>query len=145
MDVPRDTCAVSREEADFVRRAFETFGAAGVRGEIMSPEGWFHPEVEYREDVSWPGARTVRGVDAVRTRFLEYGEVMRPTAWITEDVIDAGDAVVYIFNLKASTIGQNFPTEHRWAYLVRMRDGLIGSVHAYLDPQEALAAADVSG
>src|SRR5919204_6144022 len=52
------------------------------------------PDFDYREDPSWPGAGTYRGIEAFRKVASGYAEAFGRMTLEVEETFDAGDRVV---------------------------------------------------
>jgi ketosteroid isomerase-like protein len=134
---------MSQENVEIVRRVGEIWNESGWQGVI--DQGLLHPELEYHDDSRWPEARSTYGLEAFLKRFEEfleaYGEDASST---TEEVLDAGeDRVVLIFRLTTRGRASGIAHEYRWGFLNRVRDGQIVFMQAYLEPEQALEAAEL--
>lgn len=98
----------------------------------------WHPDVVYEEDPRWPGAGTFRGREAAMARFREYEEQLGETRTEVEQVVDRDDGAVIVWRMHGVTPGAEVPYEHRWAWVVQIRDGKAVHIRAYFDPEEAL-------
>jgi ketosteroid isomerase-like protein len=83
----------------------------------------------------------------------ELGELAAEGARAYEEQLGAGAAsidaavpkpggVVLVSRHAGTTAGAGVASEHRGAWLVRMRDGRAAHIRAFFDPDQALAAAD---
>lgn len=125
------------------RRAWEAFAAASVPEDIGGRlDGW-DPDVEYVEDPRWPGAGTFRGQEAVGARFREYLDDLGAIPQLAvEDVRETtGGGLVSLVRVTGST-PRGLPFDHLWAYRFRMREGRIVWFRAFVDPDEAMTAAE---
>jgi ketosteroid isomerase-like protein len=116
-------------------RAYAERGVEGLA------ETW-HDDVVYEEDPLFPGGGTHRGRAAALARFREYEEQLGHSDVAIESVDERGDLVVVVWRQSGVTPGAELPFEHRWAWLVRLRDGKAAHIRAYFDPEEALRAAE---
>ena len=124
-------------DVEVVRAAFaswdpDDFEAAAVH---------LHPEVEYREDPSWPGSETHRGREAVMECFGGYDALMGFSRSSVEQVVAVGDQVVVVLRVAVKPQGSAHSVEHRWGYVCRVREERVGFFQAYVEPDEAFAAA----
>ena len=130
-----------------VRGAMEAFseGARGNTDERRAAltERWFHPEVEYVEDPSWPGSTTHHGREAVQRAFEGYGDILSGE-FMVEQVRTGSDGLVALIHYRGASTGADVPFDQTWAYHCRVRDGQLAYFRAYFDVDEALAAAGVS-
>jgi hypothetical protein len=68
----RDTCAadtgraMSQENVEVVRRVTDVMDAEGFEAALPIFLKAAHPDVEWREDPTWPGSATYRGIEQVR-------------------------------------------------------------------------------
>lgn len=98
--------------------------------------------VVYEEDPLWPGAGTYRGREAVVARLREYEEQLGHSTVIVEEIIERRARLVVIFRNFGVTPTSGVPFDHRWAWLLQLRDGKTTHIRAYFDPDEALRAAE---
>jgi ketosteroid isomerase-like protein len=102
----------------------------------------WHEDVVYEEDPRFPGGGIHRGRDAVLARFREYEEQLGHGDVTIESVDDRGDYVLLVWRHSGTTPGAALPFEHRWAWLVRLRDGKPVHIRAFFDPDEARREAE---
>jgi len=142
-----DNAPVGSEDVEIVRGAFDALSEAarGVTAErrIELTSRWFHPDVEYSEDPSWPGSSTYRGRDAVRQAFEGYAEILAAELTVQE-VTEGSDGLFARVHYRVTSTGADIPWEQTWGYHCRVRDGQLDFFRAYSDLDEALAAAGVS-
>ena len=106
-------------------------------------ELYWHPEITYEEDPRWPGSGTYEGKEAVARAFEAYIDVFSAGEVTVEDLVDAGDRLVALIRFRVVSDG-GVPLDHVWGYVCEPRDGRLGRLRAYWDPEEALADAGVS-
>ncbi len=99
-----------------------------------------HPDVEYQEDPRWPGSSVYRGPEAIQARFEEYMEIFGPIDLTLREVLDGGDAVVLVFDIRGKSVPTGVPFEHEWAWVWTFRDGRVAEWRAYFEKDEALKA-----
>jgi ketosteroid isomerase-like protein len=128
---------VDHEGVELVRETFRRWDGNGLDG--FAGDLW-HSEAEYREDPMFPGSGTYRGQEAVRARFTEYLEVLGEPALEVESVEAGTAAVLALWGITGRT-ERGVPFEQRWAWVVRIRDGRISEVQAYIDRDAARADA----
>jgi ketosteroid isomerase-like protein len=119
-------------------RAYAERGVEGLA------ETW-HEDVVYEEDPLFPGGGIHRGREAVMARFREYEEQLGHGDVTVEGVEERGDVRVVVWRHTGVTPVAGLPFEHRWAWVVRLRDGRAAHIRAYFDPEEALRAAEGAG
>ena len=123
------------------RRAWEAFAAVSAPEEIGLLDAW-DADVEYVEDPRWPGAGSFRGQDAVGARFREYLEDLGAIPrLVVEHVRETPGGLVSLVRVSGST-PRGLPFDHLWAYRFRMREGRIVWFRAFVDPDEAMTAAE---
>jgi ketosteroid isomerase-like protein len=139
---------MSEANVEAARRLWErtTEGVASRRklaGALADP--LVHPDVEYHEDPRWPGSGVYRGVEAIQAHFEEYFEILGPMDLTLSEVLDAGDSVVLVYDLRGESVPTSVPFEHEWAYVWTFRDGRITEWRAFFDQTEALEAVGLEG
>lgn len=101
-----------------------------------------HPEIEMHEDPSFPEADTYRGVEAVRNYYAQFMESFDEFNFEAEDILDAsGDRAVVLFHIRSRGKGSGATADTHAGWIYTFRDGKVGRIDAYLDRNEALAAA----
>jgi ketosteroid isomerase-like protein len=136
---------VGSEDIEIVRGSFEAMAQAvhaSVEERAALTERWFHPDVEYAEDASWPGSRTYRGRDVVRRAFDGYAEILGGELTV-EEIREGSDGLFARIRYRGTSTGAEIPWEQTWGYHCRVRDGQLGYFRAYSDLDEALAAAGI--
>jgi ketosteroid isomerase-like protein len=133
-------------DADIVRGAFGAI-SAGVRASreerARLADRWFHPEIEYAEDPSWPGSTSYRGRDTVREAFAEYGEVLGARLTV-EELREGSNGIFALVRYEGTSTGVDLPFDQLWGYHCRVRDGKLAYFRAYFDVDEAMRDAGVS-
>jgi ketosteroid isomerase-like protein len=143
---------MSQENVEIVRRAYEGSNryhrakAGGDPAEIEAAweaaREWMAPDVEYREDPNWPGARTYRGLDGeCRSVWDEYYKEFGEQIFEPEKFLDSGDPVVTILRYAARGTSSGAAVEMRQGHLHTLRDGKVVKWEIFFNPQEALEAA----
>jgi ketosteroid isomerase-like protein len=134
---------MSGEDRGIVRVMFRSM-SAGPRdatyietfGETIS-----HPDIEYREDPSWPGTDVYRGRDTVIARFRDYLDLMAFGNTELEELIGDDDVMVAFFRMEGVGSGSGSPFVQPWAWVIGMDEGYVRRLNAFLDRDEALRAA----
>jgi ketosteroid isomerase-like protein len=132
---------MASDDAGLVTEGAAAYAGRGVEG---LAETW-HDDVVYEDDPLFPGAATYRGREAALARFREYEEQLGPSTVVIESVDQRDDRVLVVWRHSGVTSGAELPFEHRWAWVVRLRDGKAAHIRAYVDPDEALRAAATRG
>ncbi|HKP88507.1 MAG TPA: nuclear transport factor 2 family protein [Thermoleophilaceae bacterium] len=130
-----------RERALVVARLMEEGMTAYEAGGLDAMADSWHEDVVYEEDPRFPGAGTHRGRGAALARFREYEEQLGHSTVEVEGIDVHADEVVVVWRHSGVTPGAELPFEQRWAWLVRLRDGKVAHIRAFLDPEEARRAA----
>jgi ketosteroid isomerase-like protein len=134
---------VSAAEEDVVHNLF-----AGLERGSRLDEQWkrqrlaaqiFAEDAVYREDPRWPGAGVYRGPDEIVACWINYLDVFEEPVLAVERIEPLGEQMLVDVGFR-SRVGE-MPVEHRWSYVVELRDGLVARLDAYLDRSDALAAA----
>jgi hypothetical protein len=124
------------------------FRAMGVLSASPAPdvfgEIFFHPDVVYTEDPSWPGADQFHGRQAVSDHFREYLEFLSMQGVELEKVLEGPDHLVALWTLRASGSGSGATAEAAWAWLIEMKDGYVYRFSAHLDRSDALRKAGLA-
>jgi ketosteroid isomerase-like protein len=102
----------------------------------------FDPDIEMREDPSFPEAGTYRGVEAVRNYFTQFSQSFDEFTFAADDFVDLGDdRVLILFGIHTRGKGSGAVAEARPGWIYTIRDEKVVRIEAYLDRDEALAAA----
>ena len=137
---PEALAAAGLSQPDVVAAYVTAYAQRGLDGVA---ETW-HPDVVYEEDPLWPGASTFRGRANVRERFREYEEQLGVGEVTVEAVVERAGRWVMIWRHAGTTPGAGVAFEHRWAWVVELRDGLAGHIRAYFSADEALEALEAA-
>ena len=133
--------AMSQENVEIVRDGYARYNA-GER----TPELWFwHPDAEYHAAREDPDSAVHRGIDAIRQQFASWHEAYPD---LRVDVLDArgnGDQVLLWVRFVGHGAASGIPLEMELAHLYTMRDGKAAKLVEYMDRNEALEAAGLSG
>jgi ketosteroid isomerase-like protein len=133
---------MSQENVDVVRVAFRDLLNRDPRLDETwrdAPE-FLHEDFEYREDSSWPGAGTYRGIEAFRKVASDYAEAFERMTLEVERMFDAGDCVVAFIRFWARGQGGTEAEMHQ-AGIFTVRDGRMASWQVVFDRGRALEAA----
>jgi ketosteroid isomerase-like protein len=145
---------MSAEAVEVARRIFDTASRikdpSGRRVDLLDSDtaaavfDWFDPEIEMREDPSFPEAGTYRGVDAIRKYLADFSQSFDEFAFDVEDFVDLGDdRVLVLFRIHSKGTGSGAIAEARPGWIYTIRGEKVTRIEAYLDRDEALAAAGV--
>lgn len=100
----------------------------------------WHEHVVYREDPRWPGAGVFEGRQAALARFRDYTAGIGDAHGRLVEVQVRGEHAFCSVEVRGQGTASGAPVDHLWGYLVRVRDGRIAEIQAYLDPEAARAA-----
>jgi ketosteroid isomerase-like protein len=128
---------MARQHVEFMRDAFQAFEA----GDLVALAGFLHPEVEWKA-VEDPVPRT--GFDGVLESLAGWFEVWDEVHVDLEELIDAGESVVAVVNMRGRHAGSRSEVSERFFQVWTMGDEKIVSFHEYKTRREALEAAGVS-
>jgi ketosteroid isomerase-like protein len=128
---------MSQENAELVRRAFETFDRGGMEAlldECATPDCVFYP------DPSWIEQREYRGRDAVlafhRTQTEAFGDDFGSEV---NEIRPVGDRVLVLATAVGRARSSGMPIRQRTAHVFSdFRDGLIGEDRTFLSWNAAL-------
>ena len=132
--------AMSQENVEIVRKVY---GAAEDASGIEVLLGFATDDFVWTSDPQMPGGGTYRG-EAAR-RYLNETYVFDEAEIDVDEIIDLGDDRVLGITAFRATPRQGRPMEWVWCHLLTFRDGLIAELRSYLDREEALKAAGLSG
>ena len=136
---------MSQDNVEIVRTAF----LDSLNRDPRLDESWrdasdvYDENFEYREDPSWPGAGTYRGIEAFRKVTSDYAEAFEEMTLELERTFDAGDCVVAFIRFWARGKGGAEAEMHQ-AGIFTVRDGRLASWQVVFDRAEALEAAGLS-
>jgi ketosteroid isomerase-like protein len=132
---------MSRENVEAVRRSADGWNCGDFEAWLQSP----HPQIEFVSEISRrvEGAETVwRGPEGMRRFWDEFHSVWNLRIELSE-VRDLGDTVVALGRIQTRGNTSGVELESPVAYVFEFDGGLIRKGRAYLDPSEALRAAEL--
>jgi ketosteroid isomerase-like protein len=143
---------MSEEEVEVIRAAFDEASRvqdpSGRQLDALDRETlavvfrFFDPEIEVHEDPSFPEAGVYRGVEAAARYFTQFTESFDEFTLEVEDLVDLGAGrVLMLFRLRTrgKESGATVEAHPGWIYTIRDRKAV--RIEAYLDRDEAFAAA----
>lgn len=104
----------------------------------------FDPEVE-GDFTHMPDGRMAHGREELRREVARWQSTWEHLETEIEDILDAGEKVVLLVRQTGTGKTSGVPAEIRYGQVLVVRNGLITSIKTYLDRDEALAAAGLSG
>jgi ketosteroid isomerase-like protein len=128
---------MSQANTETARRMAEAFTAGGL--EAVRP--FFHPQIEWHEDPSFPESGVYRGVEAVAAYTEHFLSEFTGMRYETADLVDEGEHVIANMRITGSgkASGAAFELSAWWA--LTFEEGQVIRCFAYLDRTEALEAA----
>lgn len=134
----RDTArAMSQENVEVVRRAYEAFTGGGVE----AAEEFLHPEVVWEDRYDMPGASVYRGHDGFRIAVDRFYEVWAELSISAEQVIDVGNKVVVAHRWRGRGKEGGTPIDTVDWNVLTIESGLITRRQAFSERADALEAA----
>jgi ketosteroid isomerase-like protein len=126
---------------EVVRRLYEAFN----QGALDSVLEGANPDVEFDASQRLPDEDVMRGRDAYR-RFVERTfETWERFHVELDELLDAGDAVVAILLISGVGKASRVAVEERTAHVLWLRDGRPYRVKVFVDRDDALRAAGLTG
>jgi ketosteroid isomerase-like protein len=135
---------MSRENVEFVRRAYDAFNEGGVDAVIRD---YWSPEIVWDvSPMSIPGLGLYRGYDEARSFFDDWFGAFPFEEWEAEveQLIDAGDQVIAMVTQRGRGRASGVAAELAMGQVVTVRDGKIVRIDIYPGRNEALQAAGLS-
>ncbi len=130
---------MSEENVEILRGGYAALAEQGIEAVIALT----HPEFEATTPPSLatePG--TYQGTEGVRRWFGSFGDAMEGVWFEGKEFTPLGDKVVADTTLHARGRTTGIETEQRAFLVWTFRDGLVTSVEAFADREEALKAAE---
>jgi ketosteroid isomerase-like protein len=85
-----------------------------------------HPDFEMTEPSALPGATHVKGREALRSYCYGWAKNWSGTEFVEHQLVEIPpDRVAVEYTLRLKGLRSSIWVEHRWAYLLEIRDGLI--------------------
>ncbi len=135
---------MSRENVEFVRCAYEAFGAGGV--EAMMSDYWAADIVWDVSAMNIPGLGTHHGYEEVKSFFDDWFGAFPFESWEhdVERLVDAGDCIVATVTQRGRGTTSGAVAELHMGQVVTVRDGRIVRLDVYPDQKQALEVAGLS-
>ena len=127
---------MSQENVEITRGMAEAFNAGG----LDAARQYYHPQIEWHEDPSFPEAGVYRGIEEVIAYNREFVSQFEDLRYEGEELTAAGEHVVARMRITGTgkTSGAGFDLSAWWAFTIR--DGQVVRVYAYLDKDAAFEA-----
>jgi len=133
---------MSQENIEAFKRATEAYNRRDVDALLKELD----PEVEWHSALLIPfgGEATVgRGHDGVREVLSEVNEALAEIHLDYPEIRDLGDRIVAIGHIRTRGKHSGVVTEMAFGTVTHMKNGKAIRIWTYLDPQEALEAAEL--
>ncbi len=131
---------MSRENAEVVRRAFDSFGAEGIDAALSfcSRDVVWYPSDRWLDDSAY------RGHDGMRRLAAAFSENFDGFRYDVHDIRDAEDRIVVLVDMVGRIKHATAEVSQRRGFVVSgFRDGRFREVRAFPSWQDALDAAGV--
>ena len=128
---------MSQENVELVRRSLEAY----KRGDLDAALADTHPEIDWRPFEEAP----MRGVGAVRAYLTRWEDEWEELETSPEEFIDVGDHVVAVVHFRGRGRGSGIDVEARSYSVYTFRDGKTVRMEEFIERQDALSAAGLSG
>jgi RimJ/RimL family protein N-acetyltransferase len=138
--------AVSDEDVEHVRRAFESFNAtthdredeAGIRAHFAR---WYDPDVEIVNADDWPVPGSYRGTEGYIRWYRENYGAYEDVRYGVDFLGGVGDRVVALVTISGRPRGEETVLEVQLGLVYGMRGGRIASVALHLGHAGAMSSA----
>jgi ketosteroid isomerase-like protein len=112
---------------------------AAAEGRIEDLLALTHPEFEMTEASALPGAAHVQGREGLRSYAYGWAKNWSEWEWLEEELAELPpDWVIFVATLRLRGLRSSVWVEHRWAYLIVIRDGLVLRDHGFQSKEELL-------
>jgi ketosteroid isomerase-like protein len=127
---------MSRENVEWVERFWELYN----RREIDAWVGMMAPDLEWHVDPQDPDTTVHRGPEAVKRYGLSWAEMMDARVEVREVFEASDDQVVAWTRVESRGELSGVPAGQDYAFIFKLRDGLVVRVQETQDKREALEA-----
>jgi ketosteroid isomerase-like protein len=127
---------MSAENVELIERFWDLYN----RREIDAWVAMMAPDLEWHVDPQDPDTTVHRGPEAVKRYGLNWAEMMDAKIEVRE-VFEGDDQLVAWTRLDARGGASGVAIGQDWAFIFKLRDGLVTRVQETQDKQEALEAA----
>jgi ketosteroid isomerase-like protein len=132
---------MSRENVEWIERFWDLYN----RREIDAWVGMMAPDLEWHVDPEDPDTTVHRGPEAAKRYGLFWAEMMDATIEVREIFEGSDDQVVAWTRIESRGELSRVPVGQDWAFIFKLRDGLVVRVQETQDKREALEAVGLSG
>jgi uncharacterized protein len=134
---------MSQQNLDIVRRIADVIDDEGFEAAFPVFAESARPDVEWREDPSWPGAGTYRGLEELRRQMLDRLDSFDFDQQ-TEELIEVDDKVVTLVKWRGQGKASGAQSEMELAIVWTVQERAITRVEFYIDRSQALEAVGLS-
>jgi ketosteroid isomerase-like protein len=133
---------MSQENVEVIRRGIDAINEGRLQAVFEFMDEFVDPDMELRTAGHLPDVGRGRGREAAKAM---WAEIMGTFEWRfeTEEIIDAGDAVIVVTRQIARGRGSGVEVTNRVVMVFGFRDRRVTSADAYKTRSEALEAAGV--
>ena len=135
---------MSQGNVEVVRRVIDVMDAEGFEAALPVFLDAAHPDVEWREDPTWPGSAAYRGVEQVRQVIVDRMDTLDFDQQ-TEDLIGVDDKVVALVRWVGRGKTSGAQGEISMAMVWTVREQAITKLEFFLDRAQALEAVGLTG
>jgi ketosteroid isomerase-like protein len=141
--------AVSDEDVQHVRRAFESFNTTSRQREddagVLAHFGrWYDPDVEIVNADDWPLPASYRGTEGYLRWYRENYGAYEDVRYDVDFLGAVGDRVVALVTISGRPRGEDTELVVEIGLVYGMRDGRIASVELYLGHERPMQAAQAT-
>ena len=104
----------------------------------------FHPDVEWHNAPEWPGASIHRGVEAVQRDLRRQFDAWEEARYEPVEILRTGDKVVVLLHVVVKGKASGIATGMDGAHVLTIQNGKVTRVRAFMNREEALAAAGLA-
>jgi ketosteroid isomerase-like protein len=110
---------------------------AAYRARIDELLALTHPDFEMNEPSALPGATQVKGREALQSYCFGWTKNWAETEFVEHELIEIPpDRVAVEYTVRLKGLRSEIWVEHRWAYLIEIRDGLVLRNDGFLSKEE---------
>jgi ketosteroid isomerase-like protein len=132
---------MAEENVEIVRRMYAAFQGGDAAGALEC----FHPDVEIDATRGRPDTEPGRGREAVARTIGSWVASFDDWDEEIEEIRDLGGTVYVIARQRGRGKGSGVEIHTRYGILYDVSDGRITRMRMYIDPADALAAAEAEG
>jgi hypothetical protein len=116
---------------------------AAFKGRVEDMLALTHPEFEMNEASALPGAAHVKGREGLLSYARGWARNWSEWEWLEHEIIELPrDRVLFDATLRLRGLRSSIWVEHRWVYLLEIRDGLVARDDGFLTRDELFRSLD---